>query len=750
MSKYVQVIMNFAKTEEIDRLFTYSIPIHLVSKVEIGQRVRVPFGQGNRTQVAFVIHFLDELPQENYRIKPILELFDEVPLLNVEQVNLARFLVNYYGCTFAMALELILPPGMAKTPYRPLPQTETYICRNISHDALEQHIAKESAKKSFDKQRAILTLFLIEEAIPLSELKRSQEVSGSSLNTLIKKEILRKEERLVTFKPSPIHYQAFKTLNDEQRAARDKIYEAIENPYYQGLLLEGITGSGKTEVFLSAICKVLEEGGSAIVLIPEIALTRQTLMRFRERFGNVVALTHSRMGPGERQRLYQEAKEGNIRVMIGPRSAVFMPMERLRLIVIDEEHEATYKSETTPKYHATDVARRRMMESGGSLILASATPSLESYEQMKSGALALVPLTKRIGGATLPDIQIVDMRRELQNGNMQIISSALHEAIDRTLQAGNQVMLLMNRRGHSTFVNCRNCGYAVKCKHCDIAMTYHRQSGYLECHYCGHKEVIPTTCPSCGSAHIRFFGSGTEKVEEYLEAYFAAFGIGRMDFDTTSGKEGHSKMLAAFQNHEFNVLVGTQMIAKGHDFPDVTLVGIIAADQALYMQDFRSEERTYQLITQTLGRAGRGEKKGEVIIQTYSPDNMVLEKIKYHQQQDFYEEQLKMRKLLGYPPYSYLFSLVVSGKNETEVIQKVHTLKYYYEYYNKKGLFRIVGPAAATISKIADEYRWQLLLMGEEREKVLIYGKYCLNKFINRENTGTIKINWDIDPRSMF
>nr|WP_307989538.1 primosomal protein N' [uncultured Niameybacter sp.] len=750
MSKYAQVIINFAKTEEIDRLFTYSIPAHLIGRVEVGQRVKVPFGQGNRTQIAFVIHLLEELPEENYRIKPIFEVFDQEPLLNREQVSLARFLVNYYGCTFAMALELILPPGMTKTPYKPVPQTITYITRNMSEGVLKQYIEKESSKKSFDKQRAILTLFLMEETIGLDDLKRSQEVSLSSLNTLVKKEILKKEERLKLFRPSQVNDAVFKLLNDEQAFAYNKISQAINDPYYKGLLLEGITGSGKTEVFLYAIRKVLQEGGSAIVLIPEIALTRQTLMRFRERFGNVVALTHSRMTPNQRQKLYQAAKEGQIRVMIGPRSAVFMPMNNLKLIVIDEEHEATYKSETTPKYHATDVARTRMMECGGTLILASATPSLESYYQMKKGALTLIPLTKRIGGATLPHVEIVDMRRELQNGNMQIISSALHEGLERTLSAGNQAMLLINRRGHSTFVNCRNCGYVAKCKHCDIALTYHRQSGYLECHYCGHKQEIPTVCPSCGSAHIRFFGSGTEKVEEYLQTHFGAYGIGRMDFDTTSGKDGHSKVLEAFQNHEFNVLVGTQMIAKGHDFPDVTLAGIIAADQALYLQDFRSEERTYQLITQTLGRAGRGDKKGEVIIQTYNPDNMVLEKIKYNQQQAFYEEQLKIRKMLGYPPYTHLFALTISGKNESEVIQKMHTLKYYYEYYNKKGLFRIVGPAAATISRIADEYRWQLIIMGVEREKVLIYGKYCLNKFINRENTGTIKINWDIDPRSMF
>ena len=750
MCKYAQVIISFAKTQEIDRLFTYSIPHHLLSKVQIGSRVHVPFGQGNRAQIAFVIGRLSHLPEENYKIKPILSLFDETPIFNEEQVEVAKFLVNYYGCTYAMALELMLPPAMSKTAYRSYELTKTYITLNINQDVLKSYIDSKAHMKSFDKQKAVLMLFLTQPSIEIEELKKSKEVSLSSLNTLIKKEILRKEEKKVLFKKDEIQYAYFKRLNQEQEHAKNELIKAIESPNYEGILLQGITGSGKTEVFLYAICKVLEEGGSAIVLVPEIALTRQTLMRFKERFGNVVALTHSRMNQNERLRLYDQVKAGNIKIVIGPRSAVFMPMENLKLIVVDEEHEATYKSETTPKYHAIDVARMRMMHRTGTLLLASATPSLESYYEMKVGRLKLVELTKRVGNASLPEVEIVDMRKELKNGNMQIISHTLHQAIERTLVAGNQVMLLLNRRGHSTFINCRSCGFVVKCNHCDIAMTYHRQSSSLECHYCGLKEPIPTTCPSCGSTHIRFFGSGTEKVEEYLNRHFKAYGIGRMDFDTTSGKEGHSKVLEAFQNREFNLLVGTQMIAKGHDFKDVTLVGIIAADQALYIQDFRSEERTYQLITQALGRAGRGEKKGEVVIQTYNPEHFVLEKIKYMQQQAFYEEQLKLRRMLGYPPYTHLFSLTVLGKNEKEVIQMVHTLKYYYEYYNKKGLFRILGPTAAAISRIADDYRWQLILMGEDREKLLLYGKYCLNKFINRENTGTIKINWDIDPSSMF
>ena len=747
---YAQVIINFAKTQEIDRLFTYSVPYALLPKVQIGSRVKVPFGQGNHTQIGYVIHLSSNPPEEHYRIKPIVSLFDEIPVFNEEQIEIAKFLVNYYGCSFAMALEVMLPPGMSKKPYSSFEEAETYITLNIKPEVLKSYIASKAHMKSFNKQRAILMLFLIQASISLEDLKKSNEVSPSSLSTLIKNGILRKEEKFIGFRKDPIHYDYFKKLNLEQTYAKDQLLAAIGANRYEGVLLQGITGSGKTEVFLYAICKVLEEGGSAIVLVPEIALTRQTLMRFKERFGNVVALTHSRMNQTERLRLYEQVRKGQIKVVIGPRSAVFMPMQNLKLIVVDEEHETTYKSETTPKYHAIDVARMRMIRNSGVLILASATPSLESYYEMKRDRLKLIELTQRVGNATLPEIEIVDMRKELKNGNMQIMSHTLHEAIERTVRAGNQVMLLLNRRGHSTFVNCRSCGFVVKCKHCDIAMTYHRQSSSLECHYCGLKEPIPSMCPACGSKHIRFFGSGTEKVEEYLNKHFKPYGIGRMDFDTTTGKEGHNKVLEAFQNHEFNILVGTQMIAKGHDFKDVTLVGIIAADQALYIQDFRSEERTYQLITQALGRAGRGDKKGEVVIQTYNPEHFVLEKIEFRQQQAFYEEELKIRKMLGYPPYTHLFSLTVLGRNEKEVIQMVHTLKYYYEYYNKKGLFRIVGPSAAAISRIADEYRWQLILVGEDREKLLLYGKHCLNKFINRENTGTIKINWDIDPISMF
>ncbi|MGL4737325.1 MAG: replication restart helicase PriA, partial [Cellulosilyticaceae bacterium] len=499
-----------------------------------------------------------------------------------------------------------------------------------------------------------------------------------------------------------------------------------------------------------AIKDVLERGGSAIVLVPEIALTKQTLDRFKERFGNRVALTHSRMTPKERQQLYMMAKEGKVQVVIGPRSAVFMPLPNLQLIVVDEEHEQTYKSETMPKYHAVEVAKYRMAQVHGVVLLASATPSMESYYQASVGEIALLKLTQRIGRATMPEVTLVDMREELRLGNNAVISRKLYEEITLTLEEGGQVMLLLNRRGHSTFINCRNCGYVVKCNHCDIAMTYHLYSKSLECHYCGYKAPIPETCPSCGSTHIRFFGNGTEKVEEYLQTHFGAYGVARMDMDTTSGKHGHERVLEAFRRGETNVLVGTQMIAKGHDFPNVTLVGIIAADQSLFMEDFRSEERTFQLLTQTLGRAGRGERAGKVVIQTYNPEHVVLQRVQRFEQDVFYQEELLHRQNMNYPPYTHVFSVVLSGKDERLVAEKIHLLSQYFHYYNRKKLFRQIGPTTAIISKVADDYRWKFLIIGESRETLLMYGQYCLGKFMAREKIDQVRIGWDIDPLTML
>ncbi|ONI37820.1 primosomal protein N' [Candidatus Epulonipiscium fishelsonii] len=668
---FCEVIIEFATVKEIDRLFTYSIPEELLTRVKIGDRVKVSFGQSNNIYIAYVINITSQKP--NFKLKPILEVIDETPLLDDSQIELANFLVNQYGSSYAASLNAILPPSL--------------------------------------KDKAI-NQSKIEKVVIFDEIKNYK----------------------------------FKVLNEEQQY----VYNQITQRKHYSYLIDGITGSGKTEIFLHVMRDVINRGETVIILVPEIALTSQTLSRFKERFGNRVALTHSRIGASERQRLYIKAKQGKVQIIIGPRSAVFMPLLNLGLIIVDEEHDASYKSfEASPKYSAKEVASYRMKTSG-LVILASATPSFETYYQAKTNQIGYLRLTKRTGDAQPPNIDLVDMRKELEQGNTQVISRKLHDNIKEVLSKGQQVMLLLNRRGHSTFINCRKCGFVVKCKNCDVPLTYHLIKQTLECHHCLAAEPVPKICPSCGSKYIKFFGNGTQKVEEYLNSHFIEYGIGRMDLDTTTGKEGHSKILKSFRQKEINILVGTQMISKGHDFENVTLVGIISADSSLFLQDFRANERTFQLLTQTLGRAGRGKLNGNVIIQTYNPEHEVLQLIKNYQQQDFYKNELTLRQIMGYPPFGNIFGVLISGEVEEEVIQSAHLLKDYYMHYNKNSQFRIIGPVSAIISKISNKYRWKITIIGTERNKLLAYGKYCIEKCsINKKVTTQVKISWDIDPMNI-
>ncbi|ONI45043.1 primosomal protein N', partial [Candidatus Epulonipiscioides gigas] len=544
-----------------------------------------------------------------------------------------------------------------------------------------------------------------------------------------------------------ICYDKFLTLNEEQQIAYEKI---SQYNIYKSFLLEGVTGSGKTEIFLHLIRDVIERGESVIVLVPEIALTRQTEARFVERFGNRVALTHSKMTPKTRRKIYLQAKKGEVQIIIGPRSALFMPLPKLSLIIIDEEHDGSYKSESTPKFNAIEVAMWLMKQNNGKLILASATPSMETYYQATINQIEYIKLTKRAGNAVMPDISIIDMRLEMDRGNMNIISRALHIQIEYTLKSNKQVMLLLNRRGHSTFINCRACGFVVKCEQCNLPFTYHQKQNILLCHHCLNQAPVPSVCPKCNSVYIRFFGNGTQKIEEYLNHYFSDFGIGRMDLDTTSKKNELENILQNFEQKKINILIGTQMISKGHDFSNVTLVGIISADSLLYIEDFRANERTYQLITQTLGRSGRGTDKGKVIIQTYSPNNDVILDIKNNNQVEFYKNELCNRKILGYPPFSHLFSVLISSETENITIASIKKLFAYYLHYNKKKLFKLLGPVQASIPKIANRYRWKITIMGLQRDILLLYGRFCIDKFTENEDTSQINISWDIDPKNMI
>lgn len=752
MINYAGIILAFATVSDIDRPFTYKVPEALKDGLQIGQRVKVPFGKGNRLQIGYVVSLLQEVPPQKYRLKAIKELVDKKPLLSEKQLEMVQFIVDYYGTSYAAAIDVVLPPGLKEEPIAEVAATERRL--KLCDDALKIKIYYQANchKQSFQKQKWIIDYLREQKEVSVKTFEALEGVSKSSLKTLIQKELIEIYEKEIVFHKDPISEEAFKVLNEEQQAAVNYLEALSEAEAYRMVLLEGVTGSGKTEVFLHAIKSVIKKGGTAVVLVPEIALTTQTLSRFEERFGNQVALTHSRMTPKERQRLYMRAKAGELSIVIGPRSAVFMPLPNLKLVVIDEAHDGSYKSEVDPKYHAIDIASERMKRCRGQVLLATATPSIETYYEVKQGRYDLLRLNARVGQATLPEVEIVDMRLELANGNNSVLSHSLLGAIEETVKEGKQVMLLINRRGHSTFINCRSCGYVIKCEHCDVSMTYHSSTQSLQCHYCGKTKPVPEACPKCHSSRIRFFGNGTEKIEAFIKERFDLYGVGRMDTDTTTGKEGHRKILEAFRKKEMQILIGTQMIAKGHDFPEVTLVGILSADASLFMQDFRSNERTYQLLTQAMGRAGRGVSKGKVIIQTYNPEHLVMEVIKHNQQNFFYEQELMNRKLMAYPPYTHIFSLLVIGYDEREVIRIIHLLSQYFRYYSEKGQnhFRVIGPSSAVIGKIGDEYRWRLLVLGEMRDKLLIYGKYCLNKFYTHETISGVKVQWDIDPLSMI
>lgn len=752
MPCYAQVIIQFATVNEIDRPFTYEVAPEISSRIQVGQRVKVPFGRYNHLQLGYVVKLMNEVEASHYRLKKVDVLVDETPILDKKQLELIDFIANYYATSYAAAIDVVLPPGLKGEPMVLEEVSEKRVRLTEDEIKLKVYCSANAHKRTFAKQKKIIDYLREHQVVSQKELLALPEVSSSSLKTLEKNGYICIEETKLIYEPDPICDARFKVLNEEQEQAVQYLKALNEAGIYRTILLEGITGSGKTEVFLHAIREVLMQGGTALVLVPEIALTDQTLSRFKERFGNRVALSHSRMSAKERQRLYMKAKNKEVSIIIGPRSAVFMPLDNLKFIVIDEAHESSYKSETTPKYHAIDIAKKRMLQNGGQVLLATATPSIESYADARKGDYSLLTLNRRIGEAVLPEVDIVDMRLEIQKGNNTVLSHTLYEAIKDALAADGQVMLLLNRRGYSTFINCRSCGYVIKCDHCDVSMTYHASQQTLQCHYCGKTRKVPEVCPECGSQYIRFMGSGTEKVEAYLNECFGEYGVARMDMDTTTGKEGHQKILSAFRNKEVRLLIGTQMIAKGHDFPAVTLVGVLSADLSLFMQDFRSNERTYQLLTQAMGRAGRGSEKGRVVIQTYNPDHLVMEAIKNNAQESFYQQELANRQVLGYPPYTHIFSVLVSGLDEGEVIRTIQLLSQYYRYYSQKGQshFRVIGPTSAVISKIGDEYRWRLLIVGEEREKLLIYGKFCLEKFYNKEKVSGVKIQWDVDPLAML
>lgn len=549
---------------------------------------------------------------------------------------------------------------------------------------------------------------------------------------------LRLESRQVYRTPLPREWKQTEAppLNEEQEAAAQGILEEWKGRG-RVCLIRGVTGSGKTQVYLRLLEEVLEKGRQAIVLIPEIALTYQTVLRFYQRFGDAVSVLHSRMSQGERYDQFERARKGQVKVMIGPRSALFTPFPDLGLIVIDEEHEGSYSSENTPRYHARETAVARGRLEQAHVVLGSATPSVDAYYRCRRGEYRLFTLEKRYEDRPLPQVEVVDLRKELKEGNRSIFSRRLWEAMEDRLQKGEQTMLFLNRRGYAGFVSCRSCGEAVKCPHCDVALSEHR-GGWLVCHYCGYRRPALQKCPSCGSPYIGGFRAGTQQIEQLLGKLLPQARVLRMDLDSTRGKEGHAKLLSAFAEGRADILVGTQMIVKGHDFPGVTLVGILAADLSLHEGDYRASEKTFQLLTQAVGRAGRGRKPGEAVLQTYSPEHYAVQAAARQDYEAFYEEEISYRQLMGYPPAAQLMAVHGAGEDEGQLELAMEYLRRYLVKLDRERRLQIIGPAPESVSRIKDRYR-RVLYVKQEDYSLLTRMKDRLEQYIEM-NSGFQKI----------
>ncbi len=648
-----------------------------------------------------------------------------------------------YYTTLSNCIQCIIPKRVNEKNF-------ACVVLNDENDNIEAEIEKVMKKDT--KQRKVLSLLLNGEEIPVSHIKNFLEIDDAPITALIKKGIIKRVYEQVyrgNFNTASVKKTIPPKLTGEQENACNAIFNEMDNFTGKPILVHGVTGSGKTEIYLRAIEKALNEGKSAIVLVPEISLTQQTVERFVSRFGDKVSVTHSRLNDGERYDQWTRARLGEISVMIGPRSAVFTPFENLGIIIIDEEHETTYKSDQlSPKYDAREVAKKLSELYKCTVVLGSATPSVTSYYKAEKGEYNLCTLSNRVNHS-FPDIEIVDMRAELAKRNFSVFSEKLCSAIKNNIENKEQTILFLNRRGYSTFVSCRECGYVMTCKNCNVSYTYHKGINKLSCHYCGATVNVPALCPSCGSKHIKYFGTGTEKIEQEVNKYFPQARVLRMDLDTTQRKNSHQAILDEFRRGKADILIGTQMIAKGLDFENVTLVGIIAADLSLNFGDYRSGETTYQLVSQVAGRAGRAEKKGRVYIQTYSPEHYSIQYAAKNDYMGFYKQEIEYRKNMIYPPFTNIFLIMFAGENEGYIKQCLSDLLYVMKHYNKNNMFTHLGPSPAVISKINNNYRWQLIVKCENEEKLRNYVIFCLNKLKQNVNLKNISIHLNLNPNYM-
>jgi primosomal protein N' (replication factor Y) len=736
--KYADVIIDISH-EKVDRPFQYRIPQELADMVYPGVMVHVPFGRGNQDRTGYVVDLSDETEYPEEKLKSIISVDEKAISAQSCQIQIAYWMKRQYGSTMITALKTVLP---VKQKFRK--QEKKKVTRLVNDKELPRLIEHCEQKHQVAKVRVLRALSQ-DDVLPYELIRNKLNVTAQTLQSMEKQGYLKIETE--SYYRNPVRHmeqgEQRVVLNEMQCRVVDEVMSDYRSGRPSTYLLHGVTGSGKTEVYLDIIEQMISMGKQAIVLIPEIALTYQTLLRFYRRFGERVSVMNSTLSQGEKYDQIERAKAGLIDVIIGPRSALFTPFPNLGVIVIDEEHEGSYKNESMPKYHARETAIQIASMYGASVVLGSATPSVDSYYRAKRGEYKLYQMTDRPKGSTLPDVYTVDLREELKQGNRSVFSRKLQELMRQRLRKGEQTILFLNRRGYAGFVSCRACGHVMKCPHCDVSLSEHL-GGMLVCHYCGYQEVKKTRCPVCGSKYLMGFKAGTEQIEEAIHREFPGARVLRMDGDTTRTKESYEKILSAFADEKADILVGTQMIVKGHDFPKVTLVGVLAADLSLNQNDYRAGERTFQLLTQAAGRAGRGGIPGEVVIQTYQPEHYSIVHAAGQDYEGFYEEEIAYRDFMQYPPSAHLLAVLVTSKEQAQGAALCEKMT---EQVNKE--VNVIGPAEASIGKINDLYR-HVFYVRHTDYQVLVDVKDRLERFCKGQELKNQTVQYDFDPMNTY
>ena len=809
---FAEIIISSA-AKELDRGFHYAIPPHLMRDVSVGKRVKVPFGKARSYEgfVVGLANAVDIPADRIKEIEEVLEDFpifspSMLKLARWMSQKYSTTLASCLRCIMPAGIAMkndyiaeIATDADAKTLKGKSRQIFDYLQKNgatgqreltevfgdkvfsalksleerkliiithiykaknyqatiamayLDHDNPDFDALAEQMLAKNDKQSQVLALLMENLAMPIADIRAVLHVSPSPIKSLESRGLIRVERTQIRrdlfadrqyAPPDPIEPTA------DQAHAIAVLRERLAKGASRPILLHGVTGSGKTEVYLQIVEQVMAQGKQAIILVPEISLTPQAIEVFARRLGSAVTFTHSRLSLGERYDQWKCALDGQVSVMIGPRSAIFTPFANLGVIIIDEEHENTYKSETSPKYHVNDVACELASLTGAMVIMGSATPDVGTYYEAKTGRYELLTLPERVN-QRVNQVEIADMRRELAEGNRTIFSKILYDAIESNLASKQQTILFLNRRGHSTFVSCRACGHALQCGHCNVNYTYHILQHRLMCHYCAAQSICPENCPICGSKHIKFFGVGTQRIEQDIAQFFPQARSLRMDMDTTGRKHSHERIISAFASGEADILIGTQMIAKGLNFPQVSLVGIIAADVAINTGDYRSAEVAYQLMTQVAGRAGRADLPGRAIIQTYNPEHYAIAHAVDNNYDQFYEQEITFRRQMFYPPFSHVAMMLFTGTDERKIIAALHKLSDIMNRANRKGLCQMLGPSPAIISKIRGLYRWKILVKCEDEDVLKQFVAYCMGHLEKNADITGINVNLTVDPKNI-